>query len=50
MDELAVHSNPEVGHYTERAWATIFGPFRHTVFESLHPKPKQKKALMFTHT
>jgi len=34
LKELAVHSNPEVGHYTERAWASIFGPFRHTWFET----------------
>ena len=49
LAELAVHSNPEVGHYTERAWATIFGPLRYTIFEPVHPKPKKKKALMFTH-
>ena len=48
MDELAVHSNPEVGHYTERAWATIFGPFKYTIFESVQSKPKKKKVLMFT--
>jgi len=33
LKELSVHSNPEVGHYTERAWASIFGPFKHTSFE-----------------
>lgn len=33
LQELSVHSNPEVGHYTERAWASIFGPFKHTSFE-----------------
>lgn len=33
VDELSIHSNPEVGHYTERAWGSIFGPFRYTVFE-----------------
>jgi hypothetical protein len=33
LKELSVHSNPEVGHYTERAWASIFGPFKHTTFE-----------------
>lgn len=50
LAELAVHSNPEVGHYTERAWATIFGPFRYTLFEPVQSKPKKKKALVFTHT
>jgi hypothetical protein len=24
MNELNKHSNPEVGHYFERAWAAIF--------------------------
>lgn len=33
LKELSVHSNPEVGHYTERAWASIFGPFKYTSFE-----------------
>jgi len=33
LEELSVHSNPEVGHYTERAWASIFGPFQYTSFE-----------------
>jgi len=33
LQELSVHSNPEVGHYTERAWASIFGPFKYTLFE-----------------
>jgi hypothetical protein len=33
LQELSVHSNPEVGHYTERAWASIFGPFKYTSFE-----------------
>ena len=31
LNELSFHSNPEVGHYVERAWATIFGPFEHTL-------------------
>jgi hypothetical protein len=30
LQELVVSSNPEVGHYTERAWLTIFGPLQHT--------------------
>ena len=33
LKELSVHSNPEVGHYTERAWSSIFGPFKYTLFE-----------------
>lgn len=36
VDELAVHSNPEVGHYTERAWGSIFGPFQYTSFEKFY--------------
>lgn len=51
LKELSVHSNPEVGHYTERAWASIFGPFRYTIVELLFiPKTlKQKtKTLLFT--
>ena len=51
LKELSVHSNPEVGHYTERAWASIFGPLRHTIVELLFtPKStKQKtKTLFFT--
>jgi hypothetical protein len=31
LDEVSVHSNPEVGHYIERSWASIFGPFHHTL-------------------
>ena len=27
---VSTHSNPEAGHYIERAWAAIFGPFIHT--------------------
>jgi hypothetical protein len=27
LDEVSVHSNPEVGHYIERSWAAIFHPF-----------------------
>ena len=27
-DQVATHSNPEAGHYIERSWETIFGPFR----------------------
>ena len=26
IKELEVSSNPEVGHYFERAWAAVFGP------------------------
>jgi hypothetical protein len=50
LKELSVHSNPEVGHYTERAWASIFGPFRFTIVSLLFvPKTKQKtKSLLFT--
>ena len=51
LKELSVHSNPEVGHYTERAWASIFGPFHHTIVELLFvpkPKTKAKKKLFFT--
>jgi hypothetical protein len=51
LKELSVHSNPEVGHYTERAWASIFGPFKYTIFEKCTlpiydnnlPKEKQEK-------
>jgi hypothetical protein len=32
--ELAIHSNPEVGHYIERSWATIFGPFKYTLLDT----------------
>jgi hypothetical protein len=27
---LSLHSNPEVGHYCERAWGAIFHPFNYT--------------------
>ena len=30
LRELSVSSNPEVGHYMERAWAGVFSPLRHT--------------------
>ena len=30
LNELAHHSNPEVGHYLERAWAALFFPLRDT--------------------
>lgn len=30
--ELDKHSNPEVGHYYERAWAAIFHPMNNTTF------------------
>jgi len=33
LEELSLHSNPEVGHYTERSWASIFGPFKYTMYE-----------------
>ena len=55
VKELSVHSNPEVGHYTERAWASIFGPFRNTVVETqpwkiLNRKQKTKSLLFTVHT
>ena len=28
---LARHSNPEAGHFTERSWAAIFYPMKHTL-------------------
>ena len=28
---LARHSNPEAGHFTERSWAAIFYPMKHTI-------------------
>lgn len=31
LKELCHHSNPEVGHYIERSWGSIFGPFKHTL-------------------
>ncbi len=49
LEELSVRSNPEVGHYTERAWASIFGPFQYTSFEKCmlpiynHSPQKNKK-------
>ena len=30
LNQLAVHSNPEVGHYIERSWGAIFYPMTHT--------------------
>lgn len=30
LKELGVSSNPEVGHYMERAWAGVFSPLRFT--------------------
>jgi hypothetical protein len=43
LRELSVHSNPEVGHYIERAWASIFGPFKYTIFNGNEPiKPVKK--------
>ena len=30
MNQVAVHSNPEVGHYIERTWGAIFYPMTHT--------------------
>jgi hypothetical protein len=30
LAELSVSSNPEVGHYMERAWAAVFYPLRNT--------------------
>lgn len=32
INEFGNSSNPEVGHYFERSWAAIFGPFRYTKF------------------
>jgi len=32
LSELDKHSNPEVGHYYERAWAAIFYPMKNTDF------------------
>jgi len=31
MKELEIHSNPEVGHYTERSWHALFHPLRSTI-------------------
>jgi len=31
MKELEVHSNPEVGHYTERSWHALFHPLQSTI-------------------
>lgn len=28
--DVSTHSNPEAGHYIERSWAAIFGPFVYT--------------------
>ncbi len=33
-NELSISSNPEVGHYIERAWGTIFGPLKHTILNT----------------
>jgi hypothetical protein len=30
LNEFGTSSNPEVGHYFERSWAAVFGPFRYT--------------------
>jgi len=30
LAEFGNSSNPEVGHYFERSWAAVFGPFRYT--------------------
>ena len=43
LQELSTHSNPEVGHYTERAWASIFGPFKYTIFNGNEPIKTVKK-------
>jgi hypothetical protein len=32
LKELDKHSNPEVGHYYERAWSAIFHPMKNTKF------------------
>jgi hypothetical protein len=30
IKDVSSHSNPEAGHYIERSWAAIFGPFTYT--------------------
>lgn len=30
IQDVSSHSNPEAGHYIERSWAAIFGPFVYT--------------------
>jgi len=30
LNQVGVHSNPEVGHYIERSWGAIFFPMTHT--------------------
>jgi hypothetical protein len=32
INEFGTSSNPEVGHYFERSWVAVFGPFRYTKF------------------
>jgi hypothetical protein len=31
LNELSLHSNPEVGHYTERSWHALFHPLKSTI-------------------
>jgi len=31
VNDFGKSSNPEVGHYFERSWVAVFGPFRYTI-------------------
>lgn len=39
LEQLSTSSNPEVGHYIERSWCSIFGPIKNTRV-LLYPLPK----------
>lgn len=30
LNQVNIHSNPEIGHYLERSWCAIFSPMRYT--------------------
>jgi hypothetical protein len=34
IKDLETHSNPEAGHYFERAWGVIFAPMKYTIYKN----------------
>jgi hypothetical protein len=47
LEQLSMHSNPEVGHYIERSWAAIFYPLDYTI-KITECSIKQNIKLQFT--
>jgi hypothetical protein len=46
LQQVEIHSNPEVGHYIERSWGTIFYPMKNTRV-AINNIPRQRPIIKF---